>query len=714
MLRGTFKQNATAKWSDDNKTVELIGAGNFQAGDYTVNVTGVSDNALTGTVTIAKQQVSSIEILSDVAVLSKNPNGLVTDETATVGYVVKDQYGTDITSTTTLTTNNTDTVKTDGKGKITLSGLQGKKIGDIVPVVLVHAETGTTASTTVKLSAAATVSDITVDGVYNAKGEKVELKDNTKASDSYLVVNVKDQYGNAIEPKNSLDKATGVIVTNTNPLVAKLASDKIETAVIDGKNKFVVKFSKLDATNEFKGGAAELLFITTMDGKTFKHTVNVAETTTTDAVSAGQPQFAISGEDVKLPITVMDKEGNVIVDRDLLSHSTKGIKVNGASVAKADLEVKDGQVYYNLGTATAAADAYQTATVTSSTNKVATVTFKVNKAANPVAVRGFKTPLVIKADSTKVVDASMLNIEDQYGRTIKTLPSGFGVAVENIAADANQVVTVTDNKTIDPKGQNGTATVAIYLTKDGEKVANSTVEQQVRVTNGKEYSNYEVLPVGQVEVNADGVTGKEFTVNGLLDNGKVALDTDEYTATVSGDAVASVLADNKTISVTKLNDTDATTAELTLKVTVNATGQVIEQKFIASTAVKTVQDFFFTSTAAGDNFDDAKAITEAIVKGGTYTLAKQIDVDGTPKDQNVAHVDQYGNDYVTNASTLTGKNEAKVTIVPDKASDVTITGNGTKGAAAALTANVDESKVTVKVKIGDVTKELKVTIKKAD
>ena len=702
LLRGTFKQNATVKWADDNKSVQLVGAGNFLAGDYTVNVTGLGEEALTGSVKVEAQKVSSIQILSDVAVLSSNPNGTITDQTATVGYVVKDQYGTDITKTTDLTTNDSTNVTIPTKGTVQLKGLSGKRIGDVVPVVLVHAQSGTTASATVKLSAASTVADISVDGVYNAKGEKVELTDNTKASDVFLVLNLKDQYGNAIEPANASSEAAGVIVTNTNPLVAKLVNDKVTTATINGKNKFVVKFTNLNDSSEFKGGSAELLFIQTMDGKTFKHTINVAETKATDAVSLGQPQFAIAGEDVKLPITVLDKEGNVITDKDLLAHATKGIKVNGDPAVKSNFEVKDGQVYYNLGQPKVSANSYATATVTTSTNKVATVTYKVNEAAKPVAVRGLKNPLILKATKSKAIDFAAVNVEDQYGRIMTKLPEGYGVAVENISADSNQAVTVTDNQIVVAGSKNGTATITIYLTDKDGKVANSAVQQQVRVTDGKEYSDYQLAEIGKVKVGAP----KEFTVNGILGSGKVALDPSEYTAEVIG-AVTATATDGK-ITVTKLDSKDEVTEkELTLKVTINATGKVIEQKFVASKADNTVQDFFFTTAIAGSEYEKAEAITDVIVKDGTFTIASPIDVDGKPTTLNVATVDQYGNEAVATIASPV------VTIVPEKAADVTITGNGTTAAKAVLVSDVKETKLTVKVKIGNATKELKVTLQSA-
>src|SRR5690606_29224016 len=145
-------------------------------------------------------KVSSIEILSDIAVVKENPaTGVLTSaDSATVGYVVKDQYGTDITSTTALTTN-ANTVVAD-KGTITVKGnaLTGQRLGDLVPVVLIHQASGVTATQTLKLSAAATIAKLEGTGVVNAKGEAVTLTDATKANSVFLTLKLTDQYGNVL------------------------------------------------------------------------------------------------------------------------------------------------------------------------------------------------------------------------------------------------------------------------------------------------------------------------------------------------------------------------------------------------------------------------------------------------------------------------------------------------------------------------------------
>ncbi|MGY3187918.1 S-layer homology domain-containing protein [Lysinibacillus sp. TE18511] len=697
LLRGTFKQNVTLTWSEDKKSVQLVGATNFQAADYTVNVSGLTEKALTSTVKIEAQKVNSIEILDEVAIVDKavkTDGTFGTGTTATVGYVVKDQYGTDITKTTSLTTNDKSTVVADSaKGVVKLSGtvVEGKKIGDLVPVVLFDSATGTSVTKTVKLSAESTVSSIGVDGVYNAKGEEVVLNDNSKASDAYIVLNLKDQYGKEITDPA---KATGLVITNTNTTNLTIANT-VSKVKIGDKDKLVVAISDI-----FKAGDTDVLLISTTNGQSAKYTVKVAETVTSNSISVSQPEIAVAGESTLIPLTVTDKEGNVITNKKILADKNKGIKVGGTTVPESALEVKDGQVYYKttFGAAGTQALVFQT-----STFKVATVTVDVKAPAVPTVVRGLKKPLVISTFKSPVTITAKdhLIIEDQYGREMKN----SDVPVTVTLVGTSDVVSVNAANEVTAR-KNGTATLNVAL-KTPNGTIDSAVEVKVQVTDGTEYNGYEIAEIGKTKAGAE----KEITVNGLLNGGKVALVNSEYTATVTGGKLTApqvVSAGKVNIADTALN-TDTTAAankidtEFTLKVTINATGQVLEQKFVVSADAEKTQDFFFTASEAKGDYNLAKAITEATLVSG-QTVASLKSTGEAPAVVNVATVDQYGNKAITALAADT------VTIVPEKATDLTITGNGTAEATATLKSDVKEAKATLKVKIGNATKELKVTI----
>ncbi|TKI48776.1 S-layer homology domain-containing protein [Lysinibacillus varians] len=701
LLRGTFKQNVTLTWAADKKSVQLVGATNFQAADYTVNISGLTEKVLTSDVKIEAQKVTSIEILDEVAVVDTaiQSNGtFAAGTTATVGYVVKDQYGTDITKTTSLKTNdtaNTTVVADAAKGVVKLSGavVEGKKIGDLVPVVLFDTATGTSVSKTVKLSAESTVSSIEVAGVYNAKGEEVVLNDNSKASEAFIVLNLKDQYGKEI---TDAAKASGLVITNTNTTNLTI-DNKVTKVKIGEKDKLVVALSSI-----LKAGDTDVLLISTTNGQSAKYTVKVAETTTTNAISVSQPEIAVANEATLIPLTVTDKEGNVITNKKILADANKGIKVGGTPVAESALEVKDGQVYYKttFGAAGTQALVFQT-----STFKVATITVDVKAAAVPTVVRGLKNPLVISTAQAPVTITAKdhLIIEDQYGREMKNSAAPVTVTL----VGTSDVVSVSANQVTPLK--NGTATLNVALVTPNGTI-DSAVEVKVQVTDGTEYKGYEIAEIGKTKVATD----KKITVNGLLNGGKVALEPNEYTATVTGGkltAPQAVTAGKVNIADTALN-TDTTPAankidtEFTLKVTINATGEVLEQKFVVSADAEKTQDFFFTASTVSVDLADynvAKAITEATLASGA-TVANLKTTGDAPVVVNVATVDQYGNKEIKALAAET------VTIVPEKVTDVTIAGNGTAAATATLKAGVTEAKVTLKIKVGNATKELKATI----
>ncbi|MHA6259032.1 S-layer homology domain-containing protein [Sporosarcina sp. CAU 1771] len=693
LLRGTFKQNVTVTWSEDHKSVQLVSSTNYQAADYTVNVSGLTDQPLAATVKIEAPKVASIEILDEVAVVDKavNASGEFPSATkATVSYVVKDQYGTDITKTTSLTTNDLSTISAQNtKGVIELSGnaVVGKKVGDLVPVVLVDPNTGTSVTKVVKLSSESTVSSIEVAGIYNAKGEKIALDDKSKAADSFIVLNLKDQYGKEITETTN---AAGLLITNTNPTNLTIAGS-VSKVQIGDKDQLVIAMSAI-----LKAGNTDVLLISTTNGQSFKYTVEVAETTTSDVINVSQPEIAVAGETTLIPVTVADKQGNVILDKKVLANANKGIKVGGTTVAEADLEVKDGQLYYRASLA----QGNQALVFQTSTFKVATVTIDVKAVAKATTVRGFKTPLVVSTQQSPITVTAEdhLIIEDQYGRAMK---ASLNPAVTVSLVGTSSVISVGSANAVTAL-KNGTATLKIELNSPNGTI-DSSVEVPVKGTDGTEYSGYEIATIGKTEAGV----AKAFTVNGLLNNGKVALQAGEYTATISGGELAGPTAVTSPLTVVAATDLDDNAAgtgkidtEFTLKVTINATGEVLEQKFVVSPDAKKVEDFFFTTSATATNHTGATAITEATLEEGS-TVA---DLLNDTNDVHVATTDQYGNKVIVALSADT------VTIVPEKVADVTITGNGTAVASAMLKGSATEAKLTVKVKIGNATKEIKVTL----
>ena len=125
--------------SSDGKTLVLTTNSNITADKYTV-VVGEETLEFTG----EASKVTTIEIPSDKVVLSDKQTGAaITTQTATASYVVKNQFGEDVTKTATVTTSDAN-VTVDGKGTINIANtaITGKKVGDLIAVVLINQETG--------------------------------------------------------------------------------------------------------------------------------------------------------------------------------------------------------------------------------------------------------------------------------------------------------------------------------------------------------------------------------------------------------------------------------------------------------------------------------------------------------------------------------------------------------------------------------------------
>ncbi|PIC99878.1 S-layer homology domain-containing protein [Sporosarcina sp. P29] len=675
LLRGTFKQNATVKWADDKKSVTLEVPGQLQTADYTVNITGLTEKPLTNTVKVEAQKVDSIEILDDLAVLSAD------GKKATVSFIVKDQYGVDVTTNSNfkVTTGDTDNQKIVGNTVEITNGTSEIKADSKVPVVLIHQATGVTATKVVTVSKASAVMEIGVKGIYDEKGNTVTLNEDTTGK-QYLVLNLVDQYGKKVTDAKAVEK---MIVTNTNSSVLTLAA-KPEIKKIGNANEAVVEISDIK-----KAGATKAILISSANGATANFDIAVAETTRTDAVALSNPENAILGEDVLLPLSVQDKEGKQITDLKVLKAAVKGI-----SVTNGEVVVKDGKTFVKADTVNKKAGDYVTVLVISSTNKTASVNVKLEAAAVPTIITGVKSPLVVKG--TKTVTASDLIVKDQYGRDLAAAKVG-DFTVEQV--NTNSDILSVSGKDITGK-KNGSDKVKIQLAGKPD----SAIEVSVQVTDGKEFKSYEVKELGLLDVKAE--KANPLAISGVLaDGGKVALNANDYKATtnISGvkvvDGKLSVAAKDLeavfTVDGKKVSERD-----VKVTFTINNDGSTVEQTYKISNAAPVVKDFIFTSEQS--NVEVAKEITMPVDAKGTFTIATAMQND---KVIQVVTTDQFGA-KVLKATPDT----AKVTIVPANASEVNITNNGTYAAQAQLADNVSKAELTVKVNIGGITKEVKVNL----
>ncbi|WP_409272392.1 hypothetical protein V1499_21320 [Neobacillus sp. SCS-31] len=281
--RGTTTIVLTPKLSDDKQSVELSSATNLVAGDYTVTVTGgqFKDGSNTASVTVAAQKVAKIEVLSNQAVKSATTN-----DTVTVGYSVKDQYGTDITKEAIAANihwaSSVGTATDDNKGKITVVKGSEIKKGDTIVLTGVDGTTGTTVVATLTASDAATLQTLTFGALkYPTNKTRVEVNQATAVD---LEVNAVDQYGNNITNATALNAATTIIDSDAN------ASASFVT--VDGK-----AYLRLNTTGMTTAKPVIVTVVINATGQVVNYTFDVVKAPEAAEVSVVAPTATIAAGD---------------------------------------------------------------------------------------------------------------------------------------------------------------------------------------------------------------------------------------------------------------------------------------------------------------------------------------------------------------------------------------------------------------------------------
>ncbi|NCU19035.1 S-layer homology domain-containing protein, partial [Pallidibacillus pasinlerensis] len=665
--KGSVKVNTETITFNADKTEAVIElTGKLTAGEYTVNVTGLTDQALTATTTVENERVETVKILSENAVLDKNGNNV------TVGYKVENQYGEDITARTALTANAAGTVvagnANPSKGVVTIPVKKdGVKEGDSIVLTLVHAASGKSASATVKVSAKAQVSEIAITGLYNKDGKALTETTDLSKDAFYLLVEGKDQYGNVVD-EAALDASNAVLINNTNPLIAKVATD-FETIKVNGKDVTALRLN-----GSVTAGETTVMLIPTASGKTASYTVKVAESQRTDTVTFEVPDLVVAKEKLFVPIQVLDKEGNLVTDEKVLNDATRGIKVSGVTDAK--VKKVDGKIGVEVPGENVK-EGYISLVAVSSTGKSTIANIQVKAEAKPVRVEGVTSDIkttVLTGSPAQTLSVDNVKIIDQYEREMSAAQKAnyftgdtakYSLVITDEKPEDNAgAVNIKDKNTIVPIAK-GTEKVTISIKDEvkDEVLTGSEKSVTFRVTDGTEYKSYEVKSVGTVyDEKAAGKTDRDeydkaVEVYGVLDDGsKVQLTHGvDYTVSSTNSTFNKDVADG-TIDVDAAYTTygDAKEIKLPLTVTINATGEKLTQEVTISKETPKVTKL--EVVANGKAADLAAGKTVAALENVSYDAAK-VDAPfdfsvlaGTVAD--IVVTDQYGVRVV-----LTGSND---------------------------------------------------------
>ncbi|MCM3797731.1 S-layer homology domain-containing protein [Caldibacillus thermoamylovorans] len=629
--KGSVKVNTETITFNADKTEAVIElTGKLTAGEYTVNVTGLTDQALTATTTVENERVETVKILSENAVLDKN------GENVTVGYKVENQYGEDITARTALTANAAGTVvggnANPSKGVVTIPVKEGVKEGDSIVLTLVHAATGKSASATVKVSAKAQVSEIAITGLYNKDGKALTETTDLSKDAFYLLVEGKDQYGNVVD-EAALDASNAVLINNTNPLIAKVATD-FETIKVNGKDVTALKLN-----GPVTAGETTVMLISTASGKNATFKVKVAESQRTDTVTFEVPDLVVANEKLFVPIQVLDKEGNLVTDEKVLNDATRGIKVSGVTDAK--VKKVDGKIGVEVPDVNVK-EGYISLVAVSSTGKSTIANIQVKAEAKPVRVEGVTSDIkttVLTGSSAQTLSEDNVKIIDQYEREMSAAQKAnyftgntakYSLVITDEKPNTGEGAVNINGKEIVPIAK-GTEKVTISIKDEvkDEVLTGSEKSVTFRVTDGTEYKSYEVKPVGTVydEVAAGksdtNAYDKAVEVYGVLDDGsKVKLKHGvDYTVSSTNATFNNDVVDG-TIDVDAAYTTygDAKEIKLPLTVTINATGEKLTQEVTISKETPKVTKL--EVVANGKAADLAAGKTVAALENVSYDAAK--------------------------------------------------------------------------------------------
>ena len=525
--------------ASDGKAMEIVTNSNIMDADYKVKV---DDKEATFKGEASK--VTTIES-GENAIADKTTTlpytSTTTSGSAIVNYTVKNQFGEDITKSTTVTvsSNRLKSTSTTTTGQIELNVVAGDKEGDLIPVVIIETKTGTTLSKNVKLSAQSAITEFSIKGVYNKDG-KTYSEDTAKTDDFYLLLEAKDQYGNTIKAadvnlKDETDLMVSVVpvLTNFDKVLTKDCT--IENKTVNGVEYLAIKLNK---STELKAGTASVMFISKRSGKVAQGTVTIADGVKVDKLTVTPSDIVLAGQKNRFEFTAVDTYGNAIEDVAVLNKMTLPTTDNGSGKFQFVKDTKTGKAYLEYDATTGVTTGVKAVVFITATNQPLTVQFTVQEAAKATTIVGVKNvPTGVVIGETVTLTGSSIKFEDQYGQELtKTVNTGLSYELES----GKDVFTETSTGVFEAKKSGDQKLTITY--KEGTVESKYTVTLSSRSLD--DLSNFKVEAKNMAKVttaaDATNVTSK-LTVTGTASDGTtITLPATAYTAYVNGNDASAV------------------------------------------------------------------------------------------------------------------------------------------------------------------------------
>ena len=698
-------------WNDAKTAVVLELNSKLTQGEYSVTVSGLSDQALTATTAVENERVASIEITAQDTIALPRSNANILK----IPYSVKNQYGEEINNTSVQAYSSADSAPNATNGTLTVTAAADFKVNDTVYVSIYHLESNTRADKTLKIGESSRASDIKIVELYHKDGATLS-ETSTDLNEYKLIIEVKDQYGNAMTNVSELNADLSAAIIGLSNL--KLSA--IKTAKIDNEDKIFLELDKDVATDPVRPGSNTVNIVSKVAAANAQYTVVVAEGTVYDQVNLFTPseQYAV-GEKVKIPVNVVDKQGNLITNvADLnaaIAGSNPAIRVTVPS-GTATFE-KDGDNLYITFTANQQGLNYVYAI--SQTGKPSNVSLNILAEAKPTVITGIasgQNTLVFKG-TTLSLDYGSLVVEDQHGRVISKDSLEKMIKNKNYkikVSDDGDAVVATDNwldsTPIALKGnQKGTKTLKFEIYDPSNKlVTGSEFSAEFRTVEISEVQSIEVADIGTF-YNYSGTStayARELKVSGITSDGKkVTIPTTEYNVYEPAGVTKSAKSDLSAYELRAQTFTfnqDEDTKTFTVRVVINALGKEATVQGTVSKVAPRVASAVFKN--GNDTITEYEVNAGAIVDYSTFTLELK-DQYGVKANKTGAGTYEYGDGSAVSKPAVT---ISDIVLKDSKVAYPTIQNNG--GSNASIKADNVKS-FTVTLNYGGVTASIKVNVK---
>lgn len=374
VTRGTNSYTVSkVEWNEEHTAAVLTVDTAFNDATYTLTVTGISEEPTTATVTTTREQVTSIEFLSDYLVFTGREDDSLearkTYKEAVITFAVYNQYGEDITKKV----NDSYMKDRDIKGIDVYGDENDIEIKDGKFVVWVDEDedddaTGSVEFTyeqndveidvkhNVQLSDESEPAKIEIVGLYSPGDEELTVENLEDEVEFSILFKVKDQYGVEIDPKYAEDTKRnittgdttileevrdGISVSVTNDKIFDVedpddgtsgvnglhGKDGIEVLNVDGEYYFAIDIMA-DDIREVEGGDNTVTFRAKATGEETSQVFTVIDSGEPYRIEIGFPDDIVAGgEDVKLPILAYDKHGELITSAKILNNDLKNEKI---------------------------------------------------------------------------------------------------------------------------------------------------------------------------------------------------------------------------------------------------------------------------------------------------------------------------------------------------------------------------------------------------